>query len=40
MAYLKTFREKGAFAKFSKTHYDNFINDKDFIAKAFGNEPK
>jgi hypothetical protein len=40
MAYLKTFREKGAFAKFSKTHYDNFVNDKDFIAKAFGNEPK
>ena len=40
MAYLKTFREKGAFAKFSKTYYDNFINDKDFIAKAFGNEPK
>jgi hypothetical protein len=40
MAYLKTFREKGAFAKFSKTHYDEFVNDKDFIAKAFNNDTR
>jgi len=40
MAYLKTFREKGAFARFSKTHYDTFVNDKDFYAKALNNDTK
>jgi hypothetical protein len=40
MAYLKTFREKGAFARFSKMHYDTFVNDKEFIAKALNNDSK
>jgi len=40
MAYLKSFREKGAFAKFSKMHYDTFVNDKDFIAKALNYDTK
>ena len=34
IGYLRSFREKGAFARFSKYHYDEFVNDKDFIYKA------
>lgn len=34
LAYLRTFRQKGAFARFSKERYDLFVNDKDFIINA------
>ncbi len=37
VAYLKSFRKEGAFAKFSKERYQKFVADKHLIANALGN---